>query len=113
MHEAAAAGANAGGYDRDGAAVRQHEMIGGGLCHLPRSDQIVADDGLKALVVELARRRHELTPGVVDENIEFAELALDALHRRFDPVRLADVGRHRKSNAAGLPGRFFALPATR
>jgi len=52
----------------------EHEVIGDRLGHLPGPEKIVADHGLKTLVVEFAGRSDELPTGIVDENIEAAEM---------------------------------------
>src|ERR1035438_3811485 len=102
MHEATQAGADTGGHEYDRSAMRQHEMIGDGLGHLPGADQVVANDRLEPLVVELARRRHELAAGVVDQDIEPAELVLDPKHGALDLLGLANISRDSDGAPADL-----------
>lgn len=102
MHETAQPGADARRHEHDRAAVLQHEMIGGGLGHLPGPDQVVADHRFKARVIELACRCHKLAAGIVDQHVEPAERVLDPQHRGLDLLRQADVGRNGERLAAEI-----------
>jgi hypothetical protein len=96
MYEVAKAAADTAGYEHDRSTVRQHEMVRNGPGHLPGADQVIADHGLKALVAEFAGWCHELSAGIIDEDIDATERSLDRLHRAFDQVGLANVRRYDK-----------------
>jgi hypothetical protein len=67
--------------------------------------QVDRDDLVPALHRELLHRRHVLDAGVVDQNVDAAELALGIGDHLGDLRRVADIGRVMTDLAAVLRSR--------
>jgi hypothetical protein len=73
--------------------------------HLPGALHVQLDHGAKALRADRLGRAHELSAGVVDQQVEPAVPLHHPIEERVDPLLVADVERLR----LGLPSRLRHL----
>ena len=78
----------------------EHEVIGRGAGHLPRTDQIVADNRLEPLVGDVAGSGNILAAGIVHKHVEPAVVLFDLQHCRFDALLVSGIAWHDEGFAA-------------